>query len=82
VVSGNGPEPRRRLPTSFWLDDETKNTLDRLTRELGMNRSAIVREAIRRMISDEESAEVRRLVAELERAVAGGGDSRKGEPNL
>jgi len=81
-MANNGPEPRRRLPTSFWLDDETKGTLDRLTRELGMNRSAIVREAIRRMVSDDKSADVRRLVAELERAVAGGGDSRKGEPNL
>jgi len=73
VASENGPEPRRRLPTSFWLDNETKGTLDRLTRELGMNRSAIVREAIRRMVSEEKSAEVRRLVAELERVVTGGG---------
>lgn len=74
MSTDNGPEPRR-LPTSFWLDDETKGVLDRLTRELGMNRSAIVREAIRRMVSDDKAAEVRRLVAELERAVAGGGDA-------
>lgn len=74
MESDNGSEPRRAQPTSFWLDDETKGTLDRLTRELGMNRSAIVREAIRRMVSEDKSAEVRRLVAELERAVAGGGD--------
>lgn len=64
----------RTQPTSFWLDDETKRTLDHLTRELGMNRSAVLREAIRRMVADDSSAEIRRLVAELERAVTGGGD--------
>lgn len=73
MSEGNGPKAQ---PTSFWLDDETKGTLDRLTRELGLNRSAVVREAIRRMVSDDRSAEVRRLVAELERAVAGGGEDR------
>ena len=62
----------KRLPTSFWLDDETKDALDRLTRELGLNRSAVVREAIRRMVADDKSVEVRRLVAQLERAVTGG----------
>ncbi len=72
-MADNGPGEARKLPTSFWLDDETKGTLDRLTRELGMNRSAVVREAVRRMVSDDRSAEVRRLAAELERAVAGGG---------
>ncbi len=70
-MADNGPKAQ---PTSFWLDDETKGTLDRLTHELGLNRSAVVREAIRRMVSDESKAEVRRLVAELERVVAGGGD--------
>jgi predicted transcriptional regulator len=70
--SKNGPGAK--LPTSFWLDDETKSSLDRLTQELGLNRSAVVREAIRRMVSEDKSTEVRRLVAELERAVTGGGD--------
>jgi predicted DNA-binding protein len=69
----NGPEGKTQ-PTSFWLNNETKSTLDRLTQELGMNRSAVVREALRRMASDTNSTEVRRLVAELERAVTGGGD--------
>lgn len=63
---------KRRHPTSFWLDDEDKETLNRLTHELGLNRSAVVREALRRMGADDRSAEVRRLVAELERAVAAG----------
>lgn len=67
----NGPE-RKTQPTSFWLDDETKGALDRLTQELGLNRSAVVREAIRRMVSTDNSTEVRRLVAELERVVGGG----------
>jgi len=69
----NGPGTRPQ-PTSFWLDDETKTILTRLTRELGMNRSAVVREAVRRMVAADNGAEVRRLVAELERAVTGGGD--------
>lgn len=73
MTRNNGPVRVRPHPTSFWLDDETKRTLDQLTHELGLNRSAVVREAIRRMVSDDRSAEVRRLVAELERAVAGGG---------
>lgn len=69
-------EPGRKAsqPTSFWLDDETKDALARLGQELGMNRSAVVREAIRRMDSRDRSSEVRRLVHELERAVTGGGD--------
>lgn len=67
----NGPGTKAQ-PTSFWLDDETKRTLNRLTRELGLNRSAVVREAIRRMVLDDQSTEVRRLVAELGRVVSGG----------
>mgnify|MGYP003577994997 CR=1 FL=1 len=62
----------KRKPTSFWLDDETQGALDHLTQELGLNRSAVVREAIRRMVSKDKSTEVRRLVAELERVVTGG----------
>lgn len=69
--SNHEPGPKR-TPTSFWLDDETKSSLERLTQELGLNRSAVVREAIRRMVSEDKSTEVRRLVAELERAVTGG----------
>ncbi len=40
-MADNGPKAQ---PTSFWLDDETKGTLDRLTHELGLNRSAVVRD--------------------------------------
>lgn len=64
----------RLQPTSLWLDDDTRAILDKLTKELGMNRSEVMREAIRRMVTDEQAAEVRRLVAELGRAVSGGGD--------
>lgn len=70
MATDNGPV--RRHPTSVWFDDETKATLDRLTQELGLSRSKVVREAIRRMVADDKAVEVRRLVAELERAVAGG----------
>lgn len=73
VLSKNHEPGVKRTPTSFWLDDETKSVLARLTEELGMNRSAVVREALRRMVSEDKSTEVRRLVAELERAVTGGG---------
>ena len=71
MSTDNGPGTKRQ-PTSFWLDDETKSSLDRLTKELGLNRSAVVREAIRTMATDNQSTEVRRLVAELERVVTGG----------
>ena len=65
---------KARKPTSFWLDEETIASLTRLGEELGLNRSAVIREAIRRMSADDQDAEVRRLVRELERAVTGGGD--------
>ena len=70
-----GTNSGRKLsqPTSFWLDNETRDTLARLGQELGLNRSAVVREAIRRMAADDHSSEVRRLVHQLERAVSGGG---------
>ena len=61
-------------PTSIWLDDETREILGRLTKDLGMNRSEVFREALRRMVAEDQSSEVRRLVAELGRAVSGGGD--------
>lgn len=68
----NGQKPRAAQPTSFWLDDRTKDVLDRLTQELQMNRSAVVREAIRRMAAQDQNSEVRRLVAQLQRVVGGG----------
>lgn len=64
----------RRRPTSVWFDDETTQILNKLTKDLGMNRSEVIREAIRLMVADDQAAEVRRLVAALERAVSGGGD--------
>lgn len=65
----------RITPTSFWLDEPAKDQLAILVADLGMNRSAIVREAIRRMASDAagteapQMAEVRRLVGELDRVI-------------
>lgn len=70
MAADQEPEPKI-WPTSIWLDQESKATLFRLGEELGMNRSAVVREALRRMGADDSTAEVRRLVAELERAVTG-----------
>lgn len=52
-------------PTSFWLDDETKATLERLMEELGTSRSEVVREAIKRMGGDDRSNEIRKLVNRL-----------------
>lgn len=57
-------------PTSFWLDDESKNLLSGLVEDLGMTRSAVVREAIKRMATDPQMTEIRRLVHELEKAVS------------
>lgn len=68
-MSDNGG--RTTHATSFWLDNEARESLESLVEELGMNRSAIVREAIRRMTADPQMAEVRRLVHELERVVSG-----------
>lgn len=59
-----------KYPTSFWLDDEAKNLLTALAEDLGMTRSAVVREAIKRMATDPQMAEIRRLVHELEKAVS------------
>lgn len=64
--SKNGPQP-----TSFWLDADTREILDSLTQELGMSRSAVVRDAIRLMKADPEMDSVRRLVAELGKVVSG-----------
>lgn len=70
-MAHNGNRPQ---PTSLWLDEDTKTILEKLQEDLGLNRSEVVREAIRRMVADDQTAEVRRLVAELGRAVSGGGD--------
>lgn len=61
------------FPTSIWLDEETKGLLGQLEKELGLSRSAVIREAVRLMNSDtdHERAEVRRLVSELSRVVSG-----------
>lgn len=56
-------------PTSFWLDEETKATLERLMEERGISRSEVVREALRRMGEDKSRNEIRRLVDELDRIV-------------
>ena len=58
-------------PTSFWLDDETKSTLERLMEELGTTRSDVIREAIRRMGDKEERNrnEIRKLVNKLSEIV-------------
>ena len=65
---------RQKQPTSFWIDVDTRELLTELTEQLGMSRSAVVREAIRLMHADTSDqgarrAEVRRLVKELSRAV-------------
>lgn len=57
--------------TSFWIDDETQGLLDDLVASLGMNRSAVVRQAIRLMHTSADEKEIRRLVNELSRAVGG-----------
>jgi predicted transcriptional regulator len=59
------------LPTSFWLDVETRALLDALTAELEMSRSAVVREAIRQMGADDKRQEIRRVVRDLEKLVSG-----------
>lgn len=68
------PEPRgplRALPTSIWLDEPTREILDDLCDQLDMSRSEVMREAIRRMSSNEDhSAEIRRLVAKLSKLVS------------
>lgn len=62
---------KKRQPTSFWLDDETQKTLESLAVDLGISRSAVVRDAIRLMKADPQMDSVRKLVAELGKVVAG-----------
>lgn len=64
------PLKEARQPTSFWLDAETQAILDGLTDDLGLSRSAVVRNAIRLMKSDPQMDTVRKLVAELGKVVA------------
>lgn len=61
----------KTLPTSFWLDEDTRAILDELTEQLGTSRSAVVRDAIKLMSSDPKMSTVRRLVAELSKVVSG-----------
>jgi predicted DNA-binding protein len=73
---GNGGESVKEengkaLSTSFWLDAETKELLRVLCEELGLPRSAVIREAVKRMSADTNHVEIRRLVAELSRVVSG-----------
>lgn len=67
-MSENG---HKTLPTSFWLDEDTREILDSLTKELGVSRSAVVRDAIRLMKTDPKMSTVRKLVAELSKVVSG-----------
>ena len=74
MSSKNGPTPEesgkvKSHPTSFWLDDETKATLERLMEERGISRSEVVREALRRMGQDDNRNEIRRLLEELDKIV-------------
>jgi predicted DNA-binding protein len=57
--------------TSFWMDDEAEETLERLTRETGKSRSAIIREAIKTLDADAQMKQVRRLVNDLHKVVNG-----------
>lgn len=71
MAEDNGRAPTT-MPTSFWLDAETKETLDLLVLERGLSRSKIVTIAIHAMAerdAEGEMREVRRLVSELSKAV-------------
>jgi predicted transcriptional regulator len=59
-------------PTSFWIDDESRALLQEISKETGMSRSAVVREAIKGLHGDRRMAKVRRLVNELHQVVSGG----------
>lgn len=70
MTDDNGKASGSSQPTSFWLDPETRATLDKLVLKLGISRSAIVREAIRSMAEDDAMIDIRLLVGELYRKVA------------
>lgn len=63
---------KKVLPTSIWLDADTRAVLDGLTKELELSRSAVVREALHRMSADPRQAEIRKLVMRLFKVVTGG----------
>lgn len=61
-------------PTSFWIDDETFEILKELVEDLGISRSHVVRDAIRRMAGktgDVDVTEARRLLRQLEKVISG-----------
>lgn len=58
--------------TSFWMDDEARETLQRLSKETGLSHSAIIRQAIKALDSDEQMKQVRKLVDDLRKVVNGG----------
>ncbi len=58
-------------PTSFWIDDQSRAILSRLSAETGLSRSALVREAIKTMDSDKQMGQVRSLVRQLDKVVNG-----------
>ena len=58
-------------PTSFWIDDQSRAILNRLSAETGLSRSALVREAIKTMDSDKQMGQVRSLVRQLDKVVNG-----------
>lgn len=57
-------------PTSLWLDANTRQLLDDLSKRMGMTRSGVIREAIKLMHSDTSSIEIRRLVKELSEVIS------------
>jgi predicted DNA-binding protein len=57
------------VPTSFWLDEETRVMLQDLSERMGMTRSGVIRQAIKIMHSDASSTEIRRLIRELAKLV-------------
>lgn len=57
--------------TSFWLDYEALETLQRIKEETGLSHSAIIRQAIKVLDSDEQMKQVRKLVRELGKVVDG-----------
>lgn len=65
------PASRKVIPTSLYIDEETLKLADELAEEMGTSRSALFREAIRRMREDERGNEIRSLVTRLFKVVTG-----------
>lgn len=57
--------------TSFWLDYEAREILQRLAKETGLSHSAIIRQGIKALDSDEQMKQVRKLVEDLRKVVNG-----------